>query len=404
MDLLAEVCASTTAMKSVTESALAVAKFINMPKVKAILEELVDSKQLTPPQPACIVPDRPNEAVFDLLQSVDAHKEFLKALRHHQAFTTYYDNCPADEKETMFNVLNDLTPTFFKKLNIAKRWFDVIKHARDVALDPTFPMSAYLPLVQALKNELNEVFRDDPNFDATMGEGASGVLAEVLRTRFNMDGSVPADGQVGLLVKLQVWAFMVDPNKNLLTPGVALEGGLARHLSEMLQFFVPEYDQNSVIAKRRQLRQVFTEIHNQQGDWVYCFDSPAPPPLTAEEAAAAQEGLTINQVSQWIDQTGGQSSPLLFFAQMPRIEYYTLIAEPLLSMRTMGSLQADTVSAPLENKAKITKKEDMEKAETLLRTGLNVRFLFDANNGIITKVVKKTTTPGNTSRVNVLAV
>lgn len=76
----------------------------------------------------------------------------------------------------------------------------------------TMPLSAYLLLVQALRNEINMGLNDgDGNFDTVLGDDSRLEVAKMIRERFNMDGTDPSGRKVGLLDRVHLMCFLVDP-------------------------------------------------------------------------------------------------------------------------------------------------------------------------------------------------
>ena len=74
------------------------------------------------------------------------------------------------------------------------------------------PLSAYPIAVQALRNSINKGLNaEEGKFDRLLGEGARAEVADMIRGRFNMDGTPPSGAKVWLLDKHQIWTWYCDP-------------------------------------------------------------------------------------------------------------------------------------------------------------------------------------------------
>jgi len=72
------------------------------------------------------------------------------------------------------------------------------------------PISALLPLTQALFNEVNSQL--GPDFDRIFGAGSSKLVEELLKPRFNFNGQpVPGSTKKPILDPSHITAYYVDP-------------------------------------------------------------------------------------------------------------------------------------------------------------------------------------------------
>ena len=83
-------------------------------------------------------------------------------------------------------------------------------------------------------------------------------------------------------------------------------------------------------------------------------------------------------VSDWIKKTGFHCSRLNFFSILPKSQLYTVLIEPLLSLRTTGSITVERIAKPMKHSVleKHRNRLGIVKAELLLRVGLNLRALL----------------------------
>jgi hypothetical protein len=182
----------------------------------------------------------------DMMQGVSENKKVLDVIEGLDDFKEYYASRPTGQQESINKVLNILTPNYWIQLTICLNWFAVLKHANKHCSSESFPMSAYLPLVQAIRNELNAVIRNRGGrpFDDIFGEGSMVQLTDFIRNRFNMDGKIPTGRKVGLLDEDQIWCFITNPYHRFLEPQLAIQGGvfsgpgsIMQHVNNMVIFF-----------------------------------------------------------------------------------------------------------------------------------------------------------------------
>ena len=119
------------------------------------------------------------------------------------------------------------------------------------------PLSAYPPLIQALKNELNKGLNhgNPGHFDRLLGDGSAQEIADMVRVRFNMDGSHPGGAKVGLLDLYHWWCFIVDPNNAQLRNKLQVKD-LACYVREMIEWYVP-LDDDGKSTMRKEVKNDF---------------------------------------------------------------------------------------------------------------------------------------------------
>jgi hypothetical protein len=98
---------------------------------------------------------------------------------------------------------------FWLKIDLGIQWFNPIKRVQEAVSSSSFPLSGYLPLVQALRNAFNVTLQKSKEMDNLFGAGTSKELADFVRSRFNMDGKDPTSTRrVGLLSEHHIWAHI----------------------------------------------------------------------------------------------------------------------------------------------------------------------------------------------------
>ena len=115
------------------------------------------------------------------------------------------------------------------------------------------------------------------------------------------------------------------------------------------------------------------------GRWAHHWDEPLAPAATEEELIVATKNIGLGQVSNWITKHGGINGRLRWFeAYVPHSKFYRRVAEPLLSVRTAGSIDVERAVKPIKNSilTKDRNKLDDGKAGVLMRASENLKFLM----------------------------
>ena len=261
--------------------------------------------------------------------------------------------------------------TNFSKWGVTKTVFGPFKHAVKLSGSNSSPMSAYFPIVIALKNEFDAALSNS-EFDAALGAGTSVASAAAVNIRFNFSGEKPTGSQVvGFLDSYQLWATAVDPySRDLnLDWDSLIPGGISSVIAGFCNWASPGIDPLAC-ERRRQLGIEFIAFHTGTGFFAQKFD--ASPPLPA------QHKITLEEVSNYIRRTGGHDSRLGWWSvHASRSILFTEVARPLLSVRITGSMTVERVAKPLKNKIMTKERANLssQKGAMLLRVGLNLRFL-----------------------------
>ena len=106
------------------------------------------------------------------------------------------------EKDNLDRLMNKFSKSsFWERMDVLTTHITgPLKRAHSIVCREDVPLSAYPPLIQALKNEINNgLSMGYSEFDLLLGEGTAREIADMLRIRFNMDGKHPGGQKMPLL-------------------------------------------------------------------------------------------------------------------------------------------------------------------------------------------------------------
>ena len=312
-----------------------------------------------------------------LLQFVLDHKSILT-----QDILPYLESIrTVDDASSHPALVEKFTPDFWDRAVVVQQWWSAWERAERLASDPKFSISAVLPLVRALNNELRGIidakFATGKTFAQVLGP-ESVALVKVLHECFDdgvEDENEGAEHRARLLTKNHVWCHLVDPFRNQLQPQVWIPDKPAV-VSDLLEAYAPGRSPEAR-DQRSALRSELNALWTQSGKYAHCFDHDRLEELDEAAGLREQAQLTLRDVRHWLERTGGYASRLAFFGQVAKDDLYRLVLEPLLSMRPVAPITTARVARTLT-------RPDVhpERREVLLRVGLNLRFLQGSLHGI----------------------
>ena len=115
------------------------------------------------------------------------------------------------------------------------------------------PISVYPLLIQALRNDINRILRDD--FDAVLWEGARVEVVNMIKERCNADGHDSSGRKVNLLDRHQLMAFLVDPKSRRWRGIFNLGTNKAALTNEMIKLYIPLDNDGSNSTRQRMLQE-----------------------------------------------------------------------------------------------------------------------------------------------------
>ena len=430
IDLVAKDLAKVPCIESVLTDAQLLMEFSTTDNIDGIRHELVRTGEL--PRSCGHVTnysDTRFNKVGMTLMSITKQRQFYEwCCNNPPMFMQYYNTRNKKRQEKLDAALRLVSRDFWAKLHVLIQLFQVIEHGTKLVSSEKFPLSAYYPLVVAMRNEIHQVMKNSSgtqSFDSLFAvPGAKESIFDSIDVRFNFAGVQPNGRKVGLLDKYHVWAYIVDPFRPMI-PFRPLLPSLARSVREAIDFFVhedgsatptnsatpppapgpPQYNPNydygdeDIAEVQQAIREIERELEPPQsnktvvdrelrwylgrsGDWIDLFHKEKARPSMDKNAEERQ--LTIEMVTKWLEDTGWYQGRMEFFSIAPSTKVFPLLIEPLLSVRATGSICVERVAKPLKNNIwnKLRASLGQDKAEVCLRVGLNLRYLLNVRSTI----------------------
>ena len=377
IDLLAKDSTKVSTFDKISKDCVALITFFSNDKINGILNELVHTKSIESPTKVRLVSDTRFGKMAEYFKSLRTYKHFLSILPFNKKFVQVLSERKGKQKQAWNAALLIINHAFWLQVDACIAWFAPIERCQKISSATTFPMAAYLPLIQALRNELNVVMLysfKEANFPPAFEK----ELAAFITLRFNMDGVSPlGTRKVGLLSKNQLWAYVVDPFRKKLKTHVQILPSLNEVMGDMNTF----YSNNNFEAKD-QLKSATALYLTRSGEWINSYhesevlqsdfisDDPAV-------ALAEQKLLRIDDVMEWVTTTNGIEGRLSFFCLHEHNLFTKRIAIPLMSFGTSGSMSVERTAKPLKRRIMIKERNRLStgKCQLMLRVGLNLRYL-----------------------------
>lgn len=240
VDLLSKDMAKTNVVKSVLADAKEVYDLVINDRIDSIRREALDDFLIDEECVSKNTVDTRMNLVHDHIVTACKQNEFISSLGTNEKFKCYFNERSNADKEKITSILRRCNFDRWERMNTLTTVTEKFKRIHKLCSRSDFPLSCYVLLVQGLRNGLNVALNaDDGKFGKVLGEGAGNEIAEMIRCRFNMDGSDPSGRKVGLLDKFHIWCFICDPFGHEWRSTLKIAGDFNTHVNEMINHFIP---------------------------------------------------------------------------------------------------------------------------------------------------------------------
>jgi hypothetical protein len=359
-------------------SAIALARdiicFVNIDRIGRLKKDMVATKLIPSCGDGVMFSEPRMYLTCDVLASARKQQPFTSLVAGNGSYIGYRSELGIEDRVHLDAMLMKFTRNAFDRIDLAAKVFEPFKYAVHVVSSEQLPISAYFPLIVALRTALSAHVRDAA-FDAIFGAGAGAEVEEALKLRFNMDGKKPAGVNLAVLDPYHLFACFCDPFSRQLGLGwdEYIDGGVTAVITGILEWAYPG---DGAVAKemRFKLQLELMAFHTGTGKYKYKFANAAAP-------FADWHLLTMKDVSEWVVRTGGIESRIAWFETFAKDElFYRDIAKPLLSLGVAGSTTLERAVKPFKNAVATEENGRLLDRESpmLVRAGLNLRFLQHA--------------------------
>ena len=240
VDLLSKDCAKTTAMKDVLSIARDIAGLGKTDRIDSIRKKMIKSGRLHEKTTIKMFCDTRMNTIHSFVESVGLQKGFFSLIQGDEDFKKYFNERKKADKTKLESILGNCNYSNWTMFDISCAFTAPFVRVQNLCSRKDLPLSMYLLLVQAMKNELCAAVSESARFDTFMGEGAAKELLDMVLPRFNMNVLPTAMRKVGLLDEHHIWCYICDPFSHLWRYKFCVEGNVPLHVKNMIAFYVPE--------------------------------------------------------------------------------------------------------------------------------------------------------------------
>ena len=251
LDLLSKDLANTDVVRHVMEDADLVTDFCKTDRIDSIKQEMMTKGELEFSVKVVTMSKTRMNLVNDYLVNANKQRNFTLLVQRNQKYHEYYHERPLSKREEL-----NLMFEWFHERSMWER-FEMLtsnltthfKAAQKICSRADFPLSVYVLLVQALKNDLCCGLNDE--FDEVLGFGSKREVMDMIEDRFNMDGIAPGGRKVGLLDRMHLYGYLVDPYSYKWRSTFKLETDMPGLINEMIETYIPLDEDGGSTARQR---------------------------------------------------------------------------------------------------------------------------------------------------------
>ena len=131
------------------------------------------------------------------------------------------------------------------------------------------------------------------------------------------------------------------------------------------------------------------DFYTQQGDWLHMFAEPLPAAVSAKVLEKNNTEFSVVDVKKWVDKHDSIQGRFRFFETFAsNSEFYLKVAKPLLSMRTVGSIDVERRIKPIKHTILTKKRNRLSDAKGIVffRASENLKHIAKAKNSLGKKI------------------
>ena len=260
-DLLSKDLANTNVVRNVMEDADLVTDFCKTDRIDSVKQEMMANGEVEFSVKAVTMSKTRMNLIHDFMVGANKQRNFTLLVQRNQKYRAYYQERTKSKREEL-NLM-------FERFHEQSMWekFEMLtsnltihfKAVQNICSRADFPLTAFVLLVQALKNELCRGLNDE--FDEVLGFGSKREVMDMIEERFNMDGIAPAGRKVGLLDRMHLYCYIVDPYSYKWRSKFKLETDMSALINEMIETYIPRDEDGGSTARQRVKKEFMVSTH-----------------------------------------------------------------------------------------------------------------------------------------------